>query len=446
MAMGNRGTVNRTARGTMFLLSFTLLTTACRQDESVGPQRPRPSLSSEGKDHPITLDQKFEELAKEIPGFAGLGFNEQHQLVVHLASAGSREQAVQPLVAFLEASNRGNAEELVAGMVITPANYDFAQLADWRRQLLRANPPKGITKSDVDERNNIVYITGENASVAGHLRSLARELKIPDNAIRVEIEPPIVPDALLTDTYRPLIGSLQMTTVGTGSCTIWGLALTATGLQVDSTDVYVVTNSHCTDDVDSSTGQAWCQNNCLFHQGNEVADPARWVYPNDPYLWSNSTCLSGYYCRYSDAALLKIDSSVVWHGTMGVTCSGITLCDTYTIKDAVWPFYGDVTYTVGAASGFQGGYVQNTCVDRLQSGSYYVTDLLCQYEADYHSQSGDSGKMVVTPCPTCQGYNPVYALGINWGHNSSYGLFSSAIMASAELASAMGKGWLMISR
>lgn len=430
--------------GAVFVLGLSIC--GCRQDASVGP-----SVAGKrgdvlgGLDQAYTLDQRFEQLARVVPGFAGVGFDENHVLVVHLTAIGSALQAAAPVEALLKSLGRDDAAALVSSMTVQPATYDFLQLAQWRRAILRYPDVRGITKSDVDERNNKINLAGSDAGTVAELTAIARELKIPDSAITINVEPPVIPDAQLTDTYRPMYASLHIYLGGGNECTMWALALLEDINQhVDSTDVYAITNSHCTDSVGVVTGQIFCQNDCTVREGYEVADPARWVYPNDPFIGSQSSCLSGYKCRYSDAALFKIDSASIWHGTMGVTCTGLTLCDSYTIKNTITPLYGDDVRTVGAASGYRAGYVQNTCVDRVQGGTN--TDLLCQYEADYHSESGDSGKPVVTLCPTCSGYNPVELEGINWGHNPSYAMFSPATMVSNELAHAMGAAFLFFSR
>jgi hypothetical protein len=147
---------------------------------------------------------------------------------------------------------------------------------------------------------------------------------------------------------------------------------------------------------------------------------------------------------------MHIDSASFWHATMGVTCSGITLCDSYSIVSATQPMYGDDAKFEGQISGYSHGQVVNTCTSVLQGGTSRT--LLCQYEAYYTSVADDSGGPVVTGCGSpCYftDYNPVRAMGQSVGHNSTYtflGQFSWIGMVYNELGQGAGGTGLRLTR
>jgi hypothetical protein len=394
-----------------------------------------------------TLDAQFEALGADIPGFAGLTYGEDGQLVLHLTVKGSADQAKPKVASYLDASGRLNGAALAALSTVRPAKYEFAQLAEWRRGISRNSRNAGLISTDIDEGGNRLVIGALDAASAGRLRLLASQRGIPNDAIAVEVQTRPIPDALLTDSYRPIYGSLQMTLGGGAHCTLGYLALLDFNSYIDSTDVYAITNTHCTDSVNVVNGQIFCQNDCIVREGYEVADPPRFQYGSDPWQYEKSDCPDdGSLCRYSDAALFLIDSAQIWHGAMGVTCSGITLCDTYNLVNWAWPFLTESVRSVGASSGYSTGTVDQTCVNLQQGGT--GTWLLCQYRAGYTSVSGDSGAPVVTPCTSgCGGYyNATTVLGLNWGHNTinNKGLFSPIAMVSNELGVAMSAGGLRI--
>lgn len=224
-------------------------------------------------------------------------------------------------------------------------------------------------------------------------------------------------DQTLLDTFRPVPGGVQATSPG---CTL--------GYNVNH---YLhgrsfVTNSHCTTNLFAYDGVMVPQPRFGSRIGEEVLDPV---------LFSGGSCPSGYYCRWSDAALVKYDDEIAYElGTIVQTTglSSITV-DTanprffvsFSYDSWCWEQWGctvegDSINKVGATTGWTAGVVDGTCASVLHAIGVVM---LCQHVATYHSLGGDSGSpvfsldnaMIFTP-------NYVAAYGIHWGRSDVTGL------------------------
>jgi hypothetical protein len=131
---------------------------------------------------------------------------------------------------------------------------------------------------------------------------------------------------------------------------------------------------------------------------------------NPPYSTSTFGCNSGYPCRYSDAALVRIASGVQSDlGGIARTTGGPVLLPTVygsVTIDATNPriaisgvvsslFVGDSLHKVGRTTGWTYGYLESTCRDvTLLNGDGTRFTTLCAGVVDAGSGGGDSGAPV----------------------------------------------------
>ncbi|MGQ0702818.1 MAG: hypothetical protein ACT4PM_06765 [Gemmatimonadales bacterium] len=344
-----------------------------------------------------TLDELFLQIAKEIPGFAGIVLGENGVVEIKLVDTtnGLRARAVVAQVFAGARSVQGRTTRLVK------ARYSFAQLDSWRALLHEKGLPRGVRLIDADERRNALVIGTRDEPGAQSARQFARSLGIPDDAVMTELLTEIRPLADSLGKYlRPVVGGLLIATWNSpGVANACSLGFKAK--KVSSTR-YVITNSHCTatKEIGTLAGDSVGQPNFNYWIGNEVQDPG----------FTSTNCNSGYTCRWSDAALFQCNP--------GSTCANYTIARTtfeYTGSDWVngsgslelasepWYVVGELPNgslvqgasisKVGAGSGWTGATINRACTDIID----YPTPgkiLKCQFTSLAVSRNTDSGSSV----------------------------------------------------
>ena len=145
----------------IILLVFALILSAC----STGPnpnQTPPAAVLGGGEQNPITLDSEFSEVVEREPGFAGMYYNDDGELVVAVAAAeglsaqalelqresvGAAIEAVFGEDVFYEQADEAQLGALADGTLslqsmaapkrdleLVSVPYSFKQLSDWRAQ------------------------------------------------------------------------------------------------------------------------------------------------------------------------------------------------------------------------------------------------------------------------------------------------------------------------
>jgi hypothetical protein len=259
------------------------------------------------------------------------------------------------------------------------------------------------------------------------------------------------PERTLVSNVRPVVGGIQIQS-SMGTCTFGFNVRRFNSNGTSDIRRFFMTNSHCTgDDLASGFGK---NNNLVMGQpstddpiGVEEIDPPVFdsnqssACPRDP--GSNLTR----YCRYSDAALFQLYGSVEWaHGEIAdvgfATSGNAAIWGTVMMNGQTYALDGETVGKVGRTTGYSNVRVTATCADLpmiirrngrdVDSG---IT-LLCQKQALYNSDEGDSG----SPVYLSYAYGYRDAVGIHWGRNRVTGeaAFSSLGFAFWEFDQATG--------
>jgi hypothetical protein len=369
-----------------------------------------------------TSDDRVAAVAREVPGFGGMFYDQDGTLQVYLSE--QKGPASAALIASMDdviTREIGRGERLSGnGIEIREGQYGFLDLYSWQQQMspaVLALP--GVVFTDIDEKTNRLRIgVTDSAGLTDEVEKSLSGLSVPREAVLISQTKPVTPE--LRNVRRPLRGGLQIN-FGNFLCTLGFVAVRqgVTGF---------VTNSHCT------TTQGGNQST-VYHQpiasgtanrvGQEIADPT---------YFTGGSCPAGRQCRFSDSSFARVPhpsgpsvatalgtiarpavGSFNWNGT-----------DIFQITAEAAPVVGQSVTKVGRTTGRTAGTIQQTCANFNVSGSTITQ--LCQSRASYSSAGGDSGSPVfrITTLPN------VILSGIHWG---SGGVFSpiTGIQMSGEL-------------
>lgn len=352
---------------------------------------------------PQNIHQHFLELAREIPGFAGMYFDSTGTMVVGIAEESSADRAHEVVRALARSDF---SPTLAADVPIrtNSARFSYEQLAEWYASILSA--PLSTTMTGIDERLNQIIVGVAEVGDQGRVTAVVRELGIPSEAIVVDAIPPLQVDTDLDDQHT-LVGGLQVEAYA--PCTLgYNVRLRRLDDSLDPRDYFLV-NSHCTDTFAVNDGTVFGQPTISHRVGEEIADPP--IRIGTGAWWD--LCPLGISCRESDAALVRVDSGVAsYHGRIAVTSGqNLTITGFKFIHDIHGVIYtGTVIHKVGRTTGTTSGAVLNSCANAPTGAS---SMLVCQVIASYHSGGGDSG----SPVYYIDGQNRYWVLGMHWGHD-----------------------------
>ncbi|HEX2077064.1 MAG TPA: hypothetical protein VHG08_05125 [Longimicrobium sp.] len=374
----------------------------------------------------MTIDERFVQLAREIPGFGGYYRDREGNLNVVLTNPAAQGEAARAALAPVLPGGRGR------GMIMRQGRYDFAQLHAWR---LQVDPAvlgfEGVAFTDVNEVTNRVEIGIWDATVRDGVRQAVSGLPIPPAAIGLVNAEAVEEHASLRDRVRPSTGGLQISRVLSSG----NLSLCTLGFNVLVDGKYgYFTNSHCTQ---SGIGTVHRQDAANDRIGVEVQDPAPYAYGStQTFNGVSYTCTDTDGCRFSDASRGVYDDSVQAQVKFGYiartlteneyqggdpdsTAYGATM---YTI-DSGNPYFrivgkaadvvvGDVIHKVGYRTGWTSGIVDRTCVYSSSTGRW------CQLaKGDPPTRllgnDGDSGSPVFRRVPGSE--TDVELVGLYWG-------------------------------
>lgn len=158
--------------------------------------RPEPYAGRPGAPRPYTMDDRFADLARMVPGgFGGLWLTHD-TLNVYLKDLSKRAEAQAVLKEQLKGEFGPGAGGGQRGRVdldrikFHPGRYDFAELRRWYQQLLQGGIPE-FTMSDIDERANRIEIGVREDAMIPRVRKRAAELGIPADALSVRTVAPV---------------------------------------------------------------------------------------------------------------------------------------------------------------------------------------------------------------------------------------------------------------
>lgn len=383
---------------------------ACADTPTTGPGEPMDVSASEEPVQPAPIvyegEQEFEEIAAQVPGYAGHWRTEKGDRVIALTDLSQQELALRVV-------DERPEPELAEGEVRTDVthfvnvSHDFFTLKKWRdAATFPVLGAEGAVAVDLDEHRNAitVWVADENAR-AGVEAELERA-GVPLRAAIVEVTG--VPESYQTlqNFFRPLQGGYQIQNGGGGTCTLGPPGLT-------TTPTYI-TNSHCTAAFWGNTATPFYQHivGAPWFIGNEVLDPAGWP------------CGGGWLCRWSDAALIGVASNVPWANQIARTTgwgwnwapgsinNGGLAAWNVANPPLWWPGGGQLVDKVGRSTGWSRGFITNTCVNFVAPPPAPPGRIvLCQYLMTNMGGPGDSGSPVFRQLP----WGRAQVTGVLWG-------------------------------
>jgi hypothetical protein len=372
-----------------------------------------------------TLDDDFVDLVKRAPGFGGMFIDSTGALTVYLTDT-SIGATVTPAIREFAFSHRGlmrrgdDSSRSSDVVIFRRGAFDYTQLTAFLDRLESERVlNRSVTFTDIDESENRVEVGVATERDRADLAAAIAKLGLPDSAVVVTIHALANVEQKsgnLQQYFRPLLGGLQVET-SVGICTLGFTALI-------NGEHYFVTNSHCTVSFGdgSSPGYSIGQPSFYDQVGTEWYDPP--LFTNA----QNSSCPVGKSCRYSDAALFKINSGVEYSLGSFAPTAGANNLNWSTTTDYYWTYgtennrvNGGWVNKIGRTTGTTGGNVSRTCVNVGQKENGIDTGrmFLCQYQASYASGAGDSGSPVEWPTGLLY-YGGNELSGIHWGSGGSF--------------------------
>lgn len=286
---------------------------ACSQPDAtpVGPRIGRPAARSVNPGTALVGHAAaWADLAKQVPGFGGMYFNDDGDLVVVLKDTTATAAAAAHLAGYVGQSHRPKflPTPHQPRMLFAQGRYDYRELLQFkdRASASLAAQSQQLTSVAIDEIANDVVIGVEMASAVAAVKETASASNTPANAIRVvqaERSHATSDTIKLTNNVTPLVGGNQVWTGGT-FCTL-GIPVS---YQTASTFGFL-TAGHC----------VWANNMQAGDTLFELADSTFTLSTHSigtlvdgGYL--TFTCSHGAnICRWADAALVGFKAGVTFH-------------------------------------------------------------------------------------------------------------------------------------
>lgn len=161
---------------------------------SAGREAPDPPPASPRR--PYTIDDRFADLARAVPGGFGGLWLQGDVLHVNLVDLSREAEARAALKERLRGEfgpgaggQRGRVE--LDRIVFHQGRYDYVQLTAWYARLPAGLGYEGVITTDIDERRNRIVVGVESAAAAERVRRRVAELGIPAEAVLVERGEPV---------------------------------------------------------------------------------------------------------------------------------------------------------------------------------------------------------------------------------------------------------------
>ncbi len=418
------------------------------------------SINNTEESIPVTLDDKLVEVNKGMPGFGGMFFDDNGDLNVYLVDAkeGLNPQAlavqkvqVESAITSVFGSEllsqgavqrdnlQGQALPKAAELKILKAQYDVAQLADWRTSANKTFDVPGVVFTDLDESSNRVRIGYTSTASRAQIETELTKQGVPLEAVIFEETEPVKLTASLRSKIRPLRGGLQVESdTGVFASLFCTLGFNALRNGVAG----FVTNSHCTKTQGGSESTDFHQPNDPRFGSNKVGDEI----VDPPYFTGLFGCPPNFRCRFSDSAFVKYNGSTFtmgfiarptsWNtGSLTISSSKSVLKITSENNNNAPIVDGTILDKIGRTTGWTYGKVAGSCLHTPVADTNIL--LLCQTRVIRLSgshkmvDSGDSG----SPVFKWSSSGNVSLYGILWGesNNNSVFLFSPMHLIEQEL-------------
>jgi hypothetical protein len=399
-------TVRRFSSAGVF--AAALLAAACEQPASSAGPAAQPSQGAELTRQDAGLDGEFLRVQRQVPGFAGYYFDQNGDLTVLLTDLG-QESAARGLLRGVAADRpRGPGLERAAAIRMRRADYDFATLNGWHRQLGPLLALEGVDFIDTDEAANRVVVGVTTDAAAARVREEATRLGVARGALVLERVAGGRLASSLRDRTRPVKGGVEIAQYARANteCTLgYNVRYTNLARGIPSGTRAFLTASHCTAEPFRHQGGRIVQGGSVI--GHELVDPGRFTSTTD------ARCPVGARCRWSDAAMIAYEDSVPWAlgyiakplwsttGSSTDTTTQVHSDDSLRIVGRAYPAVGAYVNKVGRTTGWTWGPVTRTCADFTSSDDdgTIPTVILCQTEVSARATGGDSGSpaFIYTP-------------------------------------------------
>jgi hypothetical protein len=184
-----------------------VLWTAC-QDAPDTPQRSAPvkaSRQAAQNARRLTLDDMFDELALELPGFGGLYLNDAGELVVRFVGGRAPDDLrmrIQGVMGVVPGRPGGSVH-------VVDAKYDFHALRTFASSILRTTPLPDYSMLDINESRNTVVLGLPDAASLSAIKDAVRSLPIPQDAMEFVLQAPMRFLSTLQDSTNPLSGAFS---------------------------------------------------------------------------------------------------------------------------------------------------------------------------------------------------------------------------------------------
>ena len=345
-------------------------------------------------------------IGEEVPGFAGIYYDDDNNLVVNMAVSELQTASVSNVRAALVkefGQEVFGTVETLSSQSVEPSlttqevKYSFEDLTNFLEKFEREIQEAGINIIDIDEKANEIYLGVENEAIAKKIREAVIRFNIPQDAVTVAVEEAPTPMATtLSSKVRPTQGGIQVS-----GCTLSFNAI------YDGIKGFI-TNSHCT----NKLGQIDRKD---FYQGGEKIG-----YEGlDPKFNGSGGffCHHAVNCRYSDSAFVYyFNGNIAGLGKLA-RISNNSRREITPLNP--WPIYGKRTNNdqlfigrvmtkLGATTGITTGKILRTCYKTGQKGT--TKKFVCQWQVGANADPGDSG----SPVYTIEG-SGVRLSGIEWG-------------------------------
>jgi hypothetical protein len=400
------------------LLVGTFGLAACADNQPLEPNLNAPSFSRQnapGQQRLAGLDAEFAHMAREVPGFGGMFYDESGTLQVYMTRRQLRSAEVQDVKEKVGRSMQARGRGMPAAhqIEIREGEHDFLQLATYNSRMLPVLTVPGVVFTDIDETQNRLRVGVEAGVSQADIQHALQMLDVPLDAVSIEVTEPITPMSTLRDLQEPLAGGLQLVFqrgAGWFACTL-GFNVTrggpGQGRAQGRNETFFATNSHCTVQrgavAPTEYWHPWSPP--LAHLGTvgsivgvEVLDPPFFTDP----------CFAGWVCRWSDAALVRHTQGTsaklgaiyrTRSFTTGNVAATLELIDEGAPKfffiqgESPSPMVGETLDKVGRTTGWTRGPVTQTCLNAGIAG-VVATAMLCQDRVRAMVAGGDSGSPV----------------------------------------------------
>ncbi len=400
-------------RGLAAVLALSALA-ACADTPTAGPTEPlvpgAPALDeTPPPNSSIYLgEQELEEIAAEVPGYAGHWYDGEGNRVIALTDPSKQSLALQ-VIGGRPQPELTEGETRTGQTLFVQAQYDFVTLRNWRNAA--ADPVLGASGAlalDLDEARNRLTVWIASSGAQAGVQSALTSAGVPLAAVIIEGSGGVTAHQTLQNFFRPLRGGLQVQNAAATTCSL------GPPVPAGPAPAYF-TASHCTPAFWANTGVNFFQNVVLAANliGPEINDPAGWA------------CGGGWICRRSDAARVGINAGVpaanqiarttgfaVGWAPGSINMAGVVPFNVVNPPQPA-PFVGQWVDKVGRSTGWNRGQVTNTCVNvNAPPPAPAMRRVVCQSFATYMSAGGDSGAPVFLWL--AGGLNARVA-GVNWG-------------------------------